>query len=91
MNGLSEIATLLQDMRPDMKHMADAVTTTSLRDATQYISTADLRSVKQIVDALIERVSDLTGSARELEDASCALQDEIDYDQLPDGAKTWPY
>lgn len=91
MNGLAEIGKLLQDMRPDMKRMADAVTTTQLRDVTRYISTADLRSCKQIVDALIERVSDLLGSARELEDAACAIQDEIEYEQLPDGAKTWPY
>lgn len=91
MNGLSEIATLLQDMRPDMKRMADAVTVTTLRDVTRYITTADLRSCKQIVDALIERVFDLSGNTDDLQDASVSLQEDIEYEQLPEEAKTWPY
>lgn len=78
MNGLAEIIDNLQAMRPDMKRMADAVTTTHLRDVTRYISTADLRSCKQIVDALIERVSDELGCAVELEDAACVLADAIE-------------
>lgn len=77
MNGLSEIATILQDMRPEIQRMADAVTATTLRDVTRYIATADLRSCKQIVDALIVRQVEELGCAPGLEDAACDLADAI--------------
>ena len=77
MNGLAEVATILQDTRQEMKRMADGPAI-SLRDVTRYIETADLRSCKQIVDALIIRVSDELGCAVELEDAACVLAEAID-------------
>ena len=74
---LDQIIANLRAIRPEMKLMADAVTTTQLRDVTRYIETADLRSCKQIIDALIIRVSDELGCAVELEDAACVLDDAI--------------
>lgn len=46
--------------------------------AVKAVATADLYDCKAIVDALIARVSDLTGFAWELEDASSQLAKDIE-------------
>ena len=51
-----------------------------LVDVADFIQVASLRECKHIICALIDRVSELTGSASELEDASVALTDAIDYE-----------
>lgn len=52
----------------------------ALTDTTHMvdIKNATLQECKDVIDSLVERVSELIGCAPELEDASCELQLAID-------------
>lgn len=78
MVGLKEIADELRAMREQFQRMDEGADT-----VLTYIQYADLQSCKAIVDELVERVSTLVGCASELEDASCALQFEIERIENP--------
>ena len=56
------------------------IITISHADLIAYIQSASLDQCKAIVDALVDRVSDLVGCATELEDAACMIQKELDAD-----------
>lgn len=49
-----------------------------LAKLSDFIQAADVFECKLIINELIDRVSTLTGCAKELEDASCALTSEIE-------------
>lgn len=49
-----------------------------------FIESSDLRECKSVLDSLIDRVSTLTGSASELEDAASAIADQMEYEACPE-------
>lgn len=50
----------------------------TLVEIAGFIEAADLRECKHIINELIDRVSEITGSAKELEDAAVMLTKAID-------------
>ena len=74
--SLEKIITELQAMRKDMQDLGKS--TLPDLNALEYIKTASLRDCKELIDALIDRVSDLVGEAGDLEDASHKLSLEIE-------------
>lgn len=74
---LEQIASHLRAMQPEMKRLGDAISPVLMVDVVAYIHQANLVQCKTIVDALVDRVSDLVGCATELEDASCQLANEL--------------
>ena len=52
-----------------------------LVECAKFIEGASLVECKHIINELIERVSELTGSATELEEAACALTKAIEYEE----------
>lgn len=96
MNNVTEVIKHLRAAQPHMKAMGDALERYALPDVPQidrldalvgiaeFIETAYLLECKHIVNMLIERVSDLTGCAPELEDAACSLTRSIEAEARDD-------
>lgn len=60
-----------------------------LVECAKFIEGASLVECKHIVNELIERVSELTGSASKLEDAAFALTDAIEYGEIDCDGREW--
>jgi hypothetical protein len=78
MDALNTFIEELKGMRQDLKELCDALV------PAEAMKTASLEQCKDLVDALAERVAELTGDASSLEDASCQLEREIAFNDIID-------
>lgn len=76
-DNLQKIITELQGMRADLNGCLTGLSETTLLDVEGYILNASLAECVSVIGLLVDRVSNELGTARELEDARDALQDEI--------------
>lgn len=88
-----KVTAEIRAMQPHMKEMADILEPKprldSLVKIAEFIGKADLLECTHIINELIERVSELTGSASELEDASCALTKAIKDEENDCDGREW--
>lgn len=76
--GLNQVIDHLRAMQTDMARMAQIGDAMAESRVLEYIEGADLKQCKDIVDALANRVADLSGDASSLEDAAFQLEAEIE-------------
>jgi hypothetical protein len=78
-NHIPDVPTMIVDSQAKTKRLSRL---NELSELTDFIGSASLVECKLIINELADRVSTLTGSAAELEDASCALTKEIESEKL---------
>ena len=67
----------IQDATDDLRESNDAQHRNEQYASDNFIQTATAGECLHIIKRLIERVSDITGLAPELEDAACSLEKHI--------------
>lgn len=72
-----DIAEKIQGATDDLRESNDAQHRNELYASDNFIQTATAGECLHLINNLIERVSDLTGCAPELEDAACSLEKHI--------------